>query len=400
MKKVALIPLAVVSALYGGGYKIPEVSTNGVALSAANVAHGHGADSAYYNPANMVFMEDTNVLEAGMTYINLAPVHYDGTVGGESTQVGIDAKEEHFFIPSFHYVSPKLGENDVRVGVSIVVPGGLSKRWDQQPAKQYAQEFTLEVVEINPTLAIPLGKKAALAVGFRVVSTSGVVQSSGSVSRDMTGDTIDAGYNLALSYKPFEGLELGATYRSKVNLSVEGSATLRDPSSVVYDGGASVSVPLPAAWNLALAYTFPTNTTVEFVYEKTMWSAYETLDFNYAGSIGNLKPYFDDPVAKNWKDTNAYRLGITQEMDRYTFMAGMVYDQTPVPDESVSFELPDSDALSLSLGMRYQYSKTINIGMSGLYSMRDTRKVSNDALDGEFSNSDVLILSMGLGYKF
>jgi long-chain fatty acid transport protein len=139
---------------------------------------------------------------------------------------------------------------------------------------------------------------------------------------------------------------------------------------------------------------------VEFVYEKTMWSAYETLDFNYVGSIGNLKPYFDDPIAKNWKDTSAYRLGITQEMDRYTFMAGMVYDQTPVPDESLSFELPDSDALSLSLGMRYQYSKTINIGMSGLYSMRDTRKVSNDALNGEFSNSDVLILSMGLGYKF
>jgi long-chain fatty acid transport protein len=400
MKKFVWVSLAVCSFVYAGGYKIPEVSTNAIALSAANVAHAHTADTAYYNPANMVFMPDTHELEADMIYINLAPVKYEGSVATDPTQVSINAQEEHFFIPSLNYVSPKLGENSVRIGLSVVVPGGLSKRWQTQPAKQYAQEFTLEVVEVNPTLAIPLGDNAALAVGFRMVSTSGVVQSSGRVSRDMTGDSVDMGYNLALSYRPFDGLELGATYRSQVNLTVEGSATLLDPSRVVYDGGASVTVPLPAAWNFAVAYTFDTQTTFEFVYERTMWSAYETLDFNYAGSIGNLKPYFDDPIAKNWKDTNAYRLGITQEMQGYTLMAGVVYDTTPVPDESLSFELPDSDALSVSFGLRYDYSKTINLGVSGLYSMRDTRKVKNDTLDGEFSNSDVLILSLGLGYKF
>lgn len=58
MKKIALLSLVTASVLMAGGYKIPETSLNAVALSAANIAHSHGADAAYYNPANMVFMED------------------------------------------------------------------------------------------------------------------------------------------------------------------------------------------------------------------------------------------------------------------------------------------------------------------------------------------------------
>ena len=400
MKKFLLSSLVLSCSVYAGGYKIPEVSTNGVALSAANIAHGHGADTAYYNPANMVFMEDGQNIEADLIYIGLDPVKYKGKVTGDPTTYDISAESENFFIPSLNYVSPKLGENNVRVGLSVVVPGGLSKRWNDSPGVDRAEEFTLEIVEINPTLAIPITDKLAFAFGFRVVVTSGVVKSSSAVSRDMTGDSVDMGYNLALAYKATDKLEFGATYRSKVNLTVEGNAKLYSPTDLVYDGGATVTIPLPAFATLAAAYTFDTKTTVELVFERNMWSSYKNLDFNYAGNVGYLAPYFDDPIAKDWKDSNAYRIGVTQELDEWTLMAGAVYDESPIPDETLSFELPDSDALSVSAGARYQYNKNINIGLSALYSMRDTRSVDNDDLQGEFSNSNVLIISAGLGYKF
>ncbi len=398
-KKVALISLVTACSLYGGGYKIPEVSTNGVALSAANVAHSHGADAAYYNPANMVFMEDGSSMEADLIYIGLDPVRFQGKVAGDSTNYDISAESETFFIPSLNFVSKKLG-NNARVGLSVVVPGGLSKRWSEAPAKNKAEEFTLEVVEVNPTVAFEVSPKVAFAVGFRIVHTSGIVKSSAAVSRDMTGDTTDFGYNFALSYKPNKNFDVGVTYRSQVNLTVKGDAKLYSPAGLAYDGGATVTVPLPAALNLAVAYTLPSKTTVELVYERNFWSAYETLDFNYAGNIGNLKPYFDDPIAKDWNDVNAYRLGITQEMDELTLMAGAVYDESPVPEETMGFELPDSNSLSLSLGVRYQINEKVNIGASALYSMRETRSENNDDIDGEFSNSNVLIASIGLGYKF
>ncbi len=398
-KKAVFISLIAACSLYGGGYKIPEVSTNGVALSAANVAHSHGADAAYYNPANMIFMESGSSMEADLIYIGLDPVKYKGKIPGDTTNYSINAESESFFIPSLNYVSEKLA-NNTRLGLSIVVPGGLSKRWSDAPGKDKAEEFTLQIVEINPTAAFQINNKVAFAVGFRIVHTSGIVKSTAAVSRDMTGESTDYAYNMALSYKPNKNFDIGVTYRSQVNLTVEGDAKLYGPAGLSYDGGASVTVPLPAALNVAVAYTLPSKTTVEFVYERNFWSAYRVLDFNYAGNIGNLTPYFDDPITKDWNDVSAYRLGVTQELDTLTLMAGAVYDESPVPDETIGFELPDSNSLSLSLGARYQINEKVNIGVSALYSMRETRTVSNDDVDGEFSNSNVLIASIGLGYKF
>lgn len=398
LMKLTTLSLAATAALYAGGYKIPETSTNGVALSAANVAHNHSADAAYYNPANMVFMEDKNALEADLIYIGLEPVNYKGS--GAQAGVDIDAKSESFVIPSLNYVSKKLG--NARVGLSIVVPGGLSKRWNDSPAVDKAKEFTLEVVEINPTAAFKVSDEVAVAVGFRVVYSSGIVKSESTASRDMTGDSVDMGYNLALAYKPTKALEFGVTYRSNIDLHEEGNAKLYIGDAKVYDGGSNVTIPLPAALNVAAAYTFESDTTVEFVYEKTYWSAYSSLNFDYVSPISPiLVPSFDDPIAKDWKDSEAYRLGITQELEKMTLMGGIVFDNTPIPEERVSFELPDSSSFSLSMGARYDVSKSLNIGFSGLYSMRNNREVNNEnGVEGTFSNANVLIVSAGLGYKF
>ena len=401
MKKIVLASVVASSVLMAGGYKIPELSLNAIALSSANIAHSIGADAAYYNPANMVFMKDENSIDVALTYIGLDAVNYDGTytdILSNTTTHNIDSESEHFIVPSFHYVSSKIG--DARIGFSLVVPGGLSKRWEDQPAKAVAEEFTLETVEINPSIAYPVNDNVAVAFGVRMVHSSGIVKSSGAVSRDMEGDSIDFGYNLAISYKPTSELDIGLTYRSEIDLTVEGDAKLYSGATLAYNGDASVSVPLPAALNLAVAYTFATNTTLEFVYERTYWSAYEDLDFEYSTSIGGLTPYFDDPIAKDWIDTNAFRFGLTQPLGDTTVMAGIVFDESPVPNKTVNFELPDSDSVSVSLGARYAIDSSLDIGLAALYSMRDDRKVDNDSLVGEFSNSDVLLVSVGVGYKF
>ena len=397
LMKITTLSLVATTAIYAGGYKIPEVSTNGIALSAANIAHGHGADAAYYNPANMSFMADKQELEADLIYIGLDAVNFKGS--GSMAGVDIDAESESFIIPSFNYVSNDI--SGFRVGFSMVVPGGLSKRWNDSPAVDKAKEFTLEVVEMNPTVAYKVTDDFSVALGLRVVYSEGIVKSESTASRDMTGDSIDFGYNLALAYKPMDSLEFGLTYRSNVDLTEEGNAKLYIGDAKVYDGGSDVTVPLPAFLSLAAAYTFPTKTTVEVVYERNFWSSYETLDFGYVSSIPNiLQPSFDAPIAKDWEDSDAYRLGITQELDEMTLMCGVVYDNTPVPDAKLSFELPDSNALSVSFGGRYQINESMNFGMSALYSMRDERTVNNGDVDGTFSNSNVLIVSAGMGYKF
>lgn len=400
MKKVALMSLVTASILMAGGYKIPEASTNAVALCAANIAHNHeNADAAYYNPAKMVFMKDTNNIEADLMYIGLSKIKYQGTVAGAGPY-SLESDYENFIVPSLHYVSPKLGDNGARIGVSIVAPGALSKKYKTQPAKTFAEEFTLKILEINPTVAFEVTDSLGFAVGFRVLKTHGVVKSTGAVSRDMTGDSTDVGYNLALEYQPTSALELGLTYRSKVDLSAKGNARLYSGTTLAYNGDVSVTLPLPATLSVAAAYTFSSKTTIEAVYEKTYWSAYKNLDFNYTVSIGGLAPYFDNPKEKNWHDTNTFRFGLTQGFDTLTLMAGLVIDESPAPEKTLGFELPDTDTTSVSLGGRYKINKDLEIGLSALYSIHKNRTVHNSSLNGEFTDGDIVIVSAGLGYKF
>lgn len=396
-KNIIALSLFAGSLLFAGGYQIPEVSTSAVALSAATIAHSHGADTAYYNPANMAFMEDKNALEVDGIGIVLKATKFKGS----GTQKGdnIVANQERFVVPSLHYVSSKM--DDFRFGMSVVVPGGLTKRWSDSPAKDAAQEFALEVLELNPTLSYRLTDKLSVAVGARALYSQGIVKSASTASRDMQGDSFDYGYNLALAYKPMSNLEFGMTYRSNVDLTEEGNAKLYIGNAKVYDGGSSVSVPLPAMFNIAAAYTLESKTTFELVYERTFWSAYDVLDFEYRSVIATiLQPSFDAPIQKSWKDADAIRMGITQELDTMTLMFGAVIDTTPIPDEKMSYELPDSNSIALSMGMTYSVNEALDLSASSLYSIRESREVKNDTIEGEFSNSDVIIVSAGLGYKF
>lgn len=390
-------------ALFGGGYKIPETSLNSVALSAASVAHSNGADAAYYNPANMVFMKNENVLEANLLYIGLSDVEY------KSATTTINAKREDFIVPSLHYVSQDV--SGMRFGFSVVSPAGLSKRWNSAPAIYSAEEFTLQTVELNPSIAFKINEKTGVALGVRAIYSEGVVKSTSPIaSRDMDGDSLDFGYNLALAYKPTSELELALAYRSNVDLSVKGDALLSYTGTLggsvplgtyASSSSASVSVPVPALLNVAVAYTFASKTTLEFVYEKNFWSEYKELDFNYGSGVNPVtNVVFGTPLAKNWKDTDVFRFGVTQKMDALTLMGGVVIDESPVPEATLGFELPDSDSVSVSLGARYRINEKLNIGLAALYSMREEREVTNSSLNGEFSNANVLIIASALEYRF
>ena len=410
MVKVATLLSLSAATLLASGYRIPEQSLNSTALSAAYVANANGADASYYNPANMALMGGGAEIEGAFTYINLPKVKYTDTLPAVAGLNG-DSKEEQFFVPTFHYVSPMMG--DWRYGLSIVAPGGLSKRWDEKYGKATAEEFTLKVIEVNPTASYKINDQFAVGFGVRGVYTDGIVKSdardmnASSIARNLTGDSIDFGYNLAVSYKPEKDITLAATYRSKVDLTVKGNADLYSGSVKAYDNiGASVTIPLPASLALSAAYTID-KTTVEFVFERTYWSSYENLDFNYDRSIGGLIPYFDTAKPKNWKDVNAYRIGVThQYTDALKLMAGFAIDKNPAPDSTLGFELPDSDAKLYSLGFEYKLDKQMSFGLSYLYDDKESRTVANrtsptlTAPNGTFTDAAAHLVTASFKYKF
>jgi len=222
MKKIIYSSVIVSTIGFGAAYKVPEQSINSMALGAAYVAHTSGADSAYYNPAAMSFMDDKNYLEGSLTLAHLPSIKYD-LVSPYSGKT----KVENIVIPNLHYVSKAYG--DIKWGISITTPAGLSKRWDTPYQKLYAQEFTLRNVEINPSVSYRVSDSFSIANGLRVIYSEGKVYSDGSdarypIKRQMEGDTIEFGYNLALLYKAPQDINLAVTYRSNVDLDEEGDA--------------------------------------------------------------------------------------------------------------------------------------------------------------------------------
>jgi len=399
--KVATLLSLSAATLLASGYRIPEQSLNSTALSAAYVAGANGADASYYNPANMALMGGGAEIETAITYINLPQIKFDGT---GLTPFDGDSKEEHFIMPTFHYVSPMVG--NWRYGLSIAAPGGLSKRWDETFQMLKAKEFSLKVVEVNPTASYKVNNQFALGFGLRGVYSEGTIRLQGGApfapityNHTMEADSIDFGYNLAMSVKPIENLTLSATYRSNVDLTVDGKITGSSTlPGAAYPSSVKTQVPLPASLVLASAYTMD-KTTVEFVFERTYWSAYDKLDFDFTNA--SLEGIFGAVSQKQWKDVNAYRVGVAhQYSDTLKLMAGFAIDKNPIPDNRVSFELPDSDAKLYSVGFEYKLDKQMSIGMAYLYDDKESRAVSNAGVVGEFTDSAAHLVTASFKYKF
>ena len=422
MKKSILLSLTA-TLLLANGYKIPEQSLFGIALSSANIANSNSADSAYYNPANMSFLKDKNYFELTSLFIHLNKVKFKNQNG----EIYYSRKED-FALPLFHFVSKDI--NGFRFGFSITYPAGLSKRWDDVVPEAGAKEFTLKTVEFNPSISKKINNNFSIAFGVRFVKSEGVANvlglkqnSDGSVtplySQYLNGTSFDKGWNVALAYKN-KDIKIATTYRSKINLSLSGKSSgyyltnlvlAKNPSLplpansyISFNTSGKVTVPIPAVFDLAVAKTF-NKTTIEVVFERTYWSKYKKLDFDFKDKI--VDAIFGNPKPKKWKDENTYRIGITHKCsNKLTAMVGYAYDKTPVPDSTIDFSLPDSDKHIFSAGIKYKLDDRMSIGIAGLYTKQKSRNakiydpVSNSYTIGKFEKGGAYLIGIGLNYSY
>jgi len=85
-------------------------------------------------------------------------------------------------------------------------------------------------------------------------------------------------------------------------------------------------------------------------------------------------------------------------------MVAFAIDGNPVPEGTLSFELPDSDARIYSIGVKYQINETLGIGAAYLYDDKDERTISQAAIggsvNGTFSDASAHLVGVGLNYMF
>lgn len=391
---VALASLFAAGSAMASGYRIPEQSIDSTAKAGAAIASTDSADATYYNPAAMSGLADTWLVEGTATYLHLTSIDYEDNA---IPMFDGSSEKENFLLPTFFVVSPDY--NNFRFGFSLTEPYGLQKRWQDPYPRASAEKFSLKVFELNPTVSYKINDIFSIAGGVRLLYNEATVSSNaaafGQQSLFLDGDTTEWGYNLAIDAKINENWNMALTYRSNVDLDFEGDAKLYPATGgMLALSGAKVTVPAPAVLALSTAYTRD-QWTFDFTIDQTFWSEYESLVFNF----GPMVPPLASP--KDWDDTIAVRLGVEYRLNpTLTLMGGIAYDENPVPEQNVGFELPDSDAWLFSFGAKYALSEQLELGASVLYDYKEDRDVTNARLNGEFSGASAILFSFGVNYKF
>jgi len=405
-KSISLLALASIFAagtVYASGYRIPEQSPDSMAKAGAHIASATGADSAYFNPANMAWAEDGWLSELDFNYIHLTSIDY---TDARSSGLSGSSEKENFLIPTFFIVSPDY--SNFRFGLSLTAPYGLAKRWNDPYPALTAKKFDLKVFDLNPTVSYEVNDYLSLAGGVRMIMATATARAGGTIptsgvttSLDLEGDwSVDWGYNLAVSVRPCEGANISATYRSNVDMGLSGDAyaTTTFPATLAFDTTGDVALPAPAVFSLGLAYTWDA-LTVEVVWDRTFWSEYEELNFEFGDPMAEM--IFGTPSPKGWDDTDAFRISASYDFnEQWTGMIGFAVDSNPVPDEHIGFELPDSDAWLYSIGFRYKINEKTEFGFGALYDYKEERSANNGVIVGDFENAAAILVSAGVSYKF
>lgn len=452
----ATASLTLIPAVAGAsGFALLEQSASRLGTAfAGTAAAADDATTVYFNPAGMTELrEPEGALSA--SGIGIGSEFRNGSstpafaqpLGGNGGDAG-----DWNFVPAAYFVLP-VGDT-FAFGLGVNAPFGLKLVYDEGWIGRFqALHNEIKTLNVNPSVAWRIGERVSIGAGvdyqrldaeltndvnYSAVIAQGVQQlvlagqlppaTGGAVIAANTaqsgharvrGDDDAWGFNVGALFDLSDSTRLGLSYRSSIDYTVQGTINFtaplgRDPLSSgiiaaasapgapLSSGPVEVALELPDSATLSLQHRFGNQFALLADVAWTGWSSVQELRIvRDSGATVSVTP-------EQWRDTWRYAVGGTYAMnDRITLRAGVALDETPVPDETRTPRLPDTDRTWLAIGARWQPSPAwlMDFGYAHLFS--DTVPLDQDAgspaasalLNGE-QHSDVDIVSAQFVYRF
>ena len=441
MLAAAMAPQAAAS-----GFQLRDQSGSGQANAYAGVSAG-GTDisTMFFNPATLTRYAG-NQLQFGFTEIVPTSKFSDGSAsrsGGAGPISGATATgniASSATLPTLYALWSV--DNDLKLGLSVNVPFGLTTSYDPSWAGRYqANKSHLETLDITPTLAyrtdpkwsmgvalvarrakaeltkgVDMGYQAAGLIQQYGLTNPGVAPGGADGAVDVQGSSWAYGYKLGLTYDPTPALHLGLGYQSAIRETIKGTATFTLPASMATlpaglaaaNGGATGGVPnnptvisalttlnnatangsasavlnLPSTISLGMVYEVSSTWSVAAEISDTKWSSFKELRVKFSDSSKQPDQY----TTENWKDALFFALGATcHPGSQWTYRVGVAIDKSPVPDANRTPRIPDADRTWVSGGVGYQFTKAFGMdaGYSHLFCKDSTVNLQGGAPGGE-----------------
>ena len=425
------------SVVSAGGFQIFEVGVKGQGVAHAGMAsRADGPETVYFNPAGMVYLS-TSQVSFGLTkhFVKAdfsGRAEYSPAAGPlsgltfENSMKGSNGGDP-LSLPATGIYAVYSFSDDAKFGLGINTPFGLISEYDKGWAGRYlALKSSLKTININPSFAIRVNEKLALAVGFNAAyadaeltqaidlglllaplgETPGALANDGSTK--VSGEDWGFGGNLGIIFEPVPGTRIGIGYRSPQKLNIDGrvrfgtgrfSPALFGP--VLESGRATAPLTLPQWASVSLYHAINSQWAAMFDATWTDWSVIEELRIRFPGN----PPRPDTVLPTKWKDSWRFALGsVYKPSATWTLRTGIAHEKTPTPDpRHYTPRVPAGDGVSLAIGASYLWNRNWAVDAAYTHIFIDALPINRTEgahrLAGHYSGS-VDIIGLQLNYTF
>lgn len=268
-------------------------------------------------------------------------------------------------------------------------------------------------------------KAVAEAFGMGDMNISTALRGSTRVDQKSNGADLAFGYRAGVTIRPINlqnySLTISGVYDSPVVFDLKGKL-----DATTYIGGSlgnihmkadlNLQTQLPAQLKIGVAQRFY-NLTIELMYEKIYWADGKKFDFSFSNpvftaldpnsiigsfsqeqieSMMSLANYNAVAMGNGWKDTSAYRVGVSYRFaGGAVLMGSLAYDESPVPQDQIG--IPDSTAYVIGGGINIPVTKHFSLGASTSIYLKDGSK---SIYQSENGMGKLILANVSMGYSW
>ncbi|HAV64584.1 MAG TPA: hypothetical protein DCY13_19725 [Verrucomicrobiales bacterium] len=387
------------------GLRNPPPGAYALGRSGSRAAHVGDSSAITHNPANL---PDIGALDYSLSLMGVhISVDYEGPSGSAGT---VDPWKA---LPAL-YASTPLKDGRFAVGLGLHSPYGLSNEWEQNGAFRYtAPWFTeLKTINLNPTAAWKINDQLSLGVGFDAMWSELKLKqfypwalvagdpSAPDGEMRARGDGVGFGGNIGLTWQPAERHRIAVAYRSQMTVDYDGSFEVSNiPTGFPVgqpESSFGSSITFPDIVTLGYGFQINDRVRVGADIEWLQFSNFEELPIE----VGAPPPLVPSSINQDWDDTFTFGIGGDWQInDCFTVRASYQYYMTPVPDETFSPTIPDSNQNVVTASVAYKWGRSVLELAYGLvlYDDRNITNNQNPAFNGRYELGVHLVTG---GYRF
>ena len=369
------------SQVFASGFGVFTQGASALGQAAAVTAHAESPSTIFYNPALLNDLKGTHV-EAGTT-VFVFNREFKSDFDGDTHEMEDDIK-----FPSTFYISHTFNDK-LAAGIGVFFPFGLATDWeDDWEGRFISTKAEMITYTINPVVSYRPHPRISIAAGLDIVildatlerqvdlTPLGFVGSEG--SQKFEGDDTGLGFNLGLAVQLTDKARLGISYRSEVDLTVEGDAKFSSiPGAVAglfpnTDGKADLTLPQQLTIGLAYQVTEPLIVEVGARWED--WSTNDELKIKLDQLVAGQS---EDLTPRDWDDTWAFNVGAKYRVnENLALLAGYLFGNNPIPSSTFDPSIPDSDTHLFTFGADIDFGNT-TVSLSYGYQKQEDRDKNN-----------------------